>query len=154
MRRRGLREAAAGIALAVGIGLPAGVGLRADRAVAAEGSTPAPKGAAVYFQTPQDGQRVPRRFTVRIGLRDMGVAPAGVATAGTGHHHVLIDAEAPPAGEPIPADFNHIHLGNGQTEVELTLTPGRHTLQLVVGDHRHMPHQPPVQSPKITVTVY
>jgi hypothetical protein len=113
----------------------------------------APKGAEVYFQYPIDGLRVPQRFTVRIGLKDMGVAPAGTVKPGTGHHHLLIDADLPRADQPIPSDFNHIHLGNGQTEVVVTLPPGTHTLQLVVADHEHYPHLPPVMSKKITVYV-
>jgi hypothetical protein len=111
-------------------------------------------GSEVYFHYPIDGLRVPQRFTVRIGLRNMGVAPAGVVKTGTGHHHLLIDAAEPVRdGEPIPSDYNHIHLGNGQTEVVITLTPGAHTLQLLVGDHAHIPHVPPVMSKKITVYV-
>jgi hypothetical protein len=123
------------------------------RAQDAKGNTPSPKGAFVYFHYPKDGSRVPQRFTVRIGLKEMGVAPAGVKMANTGHHHLLIDVPPGPPGEPIPSDYNHIHLGNGQTEVVVTLTPGVHTLQLVVADHDHIPHVPPVMSQKITVTV-
>ena len=118
-----------------------------------KGSTPSPKNAYVYFHYPRDGSRVPQRFTVRIGLKEMGVAPAGVKMANTGHHHLLIDVPPGPPGEPIPSDYNHIHLGNGQTEVVVTLPPGVHTLQLVVADHDHIPHLPPVMSQKITVTV-
>jgi len=114
---------------------------------------PAPPGALVYFHYPIDGLSVPERFTVRIGLRGMGVAPAGVNQARTGHHHVLIDTDPGPPGQPIPSDYNNIHLGNGQTEVVVTLPKGRHTLQLLVGDHMHIPHNPPVMSPKITVNV-
>ena len=93
----------------------------------AQSATPtsSPKGAYVYFHYPLDGSRVPQRFIVRIGLKEMGVAPAGVKTPNTGHHHLLIDAEPPPPGEPIPSDYNHIHLGNGQTEVVVTLPPGQ-----------------------------
>jgi hypothetical protein len=114
---------------------------------------PAPPGAEVYFHYPIDGLHVPQRFVVRIGLHNMGVAPAGVVKQGTGHHHLLIDANLPALDQPIPSDFNHIHLGNGQTEVVITLPPGTHTLQLVVGDHAHFPHNPPVISKKITVYV-
>lgn len=113
----------------------------------------APAGALVYFHYPLDGLRVPERFTVRIGLRNMGVAPAGVDQAQTGHHHLLIDTDPGPPDQPIPADYNNIHLGNGQTEVVVTLPRGKHTLQLLVGDHNHIPHNPPVMSPKITVYV-
>jgi hypothetical protein len=84
----------------------------------------------------------------------MGVAPAGITTANTGHHHLLVDVETlPPDNLPIPNDANHRHFGLGQTETELTLPPGPHTLQLVLGDALHIPHQPPVRSEKITITV-
>jgi len=92
-------------------------------------------------------------FTVRFGLKGMGIAPAGVANPNTGHHHLLIDTDLPPDNLPIPNDDKHRHFGAGQTEVELTLPPGQHTLQLVLGDANHIPHQPPVHSEKITVTV-
>jgi hypothetical protein len=119
----------------------------------AQGRTAAPKGAQVYFHYPLDGIRVPQRFTVRLGLREMGIAPAGVVKPLTGHHHILIDVDNIDLNQPIPSDYNHIHLGNGQTEVVLTLTPGSHTLQLIVGDHAHIPHVPPIMSKKITVVV-
>jgi hypothetical protein len=114
---------------------------------------PAPKGAQVYFHYPLDGLRVPERFTVRIGLKEMGVAPAGIDKPLTGHHHLLIDTDPGPPDQPIPADYNNIHLGNGQTEVVVTLPKGTHTLQLLLGDHTHTPHDPPVMSRKITVYV-
>jgi hypothetical protein len=110
-------------------------------------------GAVLYFHYPLDGIRVPERFTVRIGLKEMGVAPAGVDKALTGHHHLLIDTDMVALDQPIPSDYNHIHLGNGQTETVLTLPPGPHTLQLLLGDHLHFPHQPPVMSKKITIYV-
>jgi hypothetical protein len=121
------------------------------RAVERTASAPS---AEVYFHTPSDGMRVPERFTVKIGLREMGVAPAGVVKPFTGHHHLLIDTDMVPLDQPIPSDYNHIHLGNGQTEVVLTLPAGTHTLQLLLGDHQHMPHQPPVMSKKITIYVH
>jgi hypothetical protein len=120
---------------------------------AALAGAPSPPGALVYFHYPLDGVHVPQRFTVRIGLRNMGVAPAGVKKEFTGHHHLLVDTDMPDATKPIPSDYNHIHLGNGQTEVLLTLPPGPHTLQLLLGDAEHMPHTPPVVSKKITVYV-
>ncbi|MFA6967313.1 DUF4399 domain-containing protein [Bosea sp. (in: a-proteobacteria)] len=113
----------------------------------------APKGAQVYFHYPLDGLRVPERFTVRIGLKEMGVAPAGIDKALTGHHHLLIDSDPGPPDQPIPSDYNNIHLGNGQTEVVVTLPKGTHTLQLLLGDYTHTPHSPPVMSRKITVYV-
>lgn len=114
---------------------------------------PAPAGAQVYFHYPLDGLRVPERFTVRIGLKEMGVAPAGIDKPLTGHHHLLIDTDTGPPDQPIPSDYNNIHLGNGQTEVVVTLPKGTHTLQLLLGDHTHTPHSPPVMSRKITVYV-
>ena len=114
---------------------------------------PAPKGAQVYFHYPLDGLRVPERFTVRIGLKEMGVAPAGTEWPNSGHHHLLIDTDPGPPDQPIPSDYNNIHLGNGQTEVVVTLPKGTHTLQLLLGDHTHTPHDPPVMSRKITVYV-
>ena len=114
---------------------------------------PAPKGALVYFHYPLDGLRVPERFTVRFGLKEMGVAPAGTVWSNTGHHHLLIDTDPGPPDQPIPADYNNVHLGNGQTEVVVTLPKGKHTLQLLLGDHNHVPHDPPVMSRKITVYV-
>jgi len=116
-------------------------------------ATPAPRGALVYFHYPLDGISVPQRFTVRIGLKEMGVAPAGVNKPNTGHHHLLIDKDLRDLSGPIPSDYNHIHLGNGQTEVVITLAPGPHTLQLVLGDWDHVPFSPPVMSNKITVYV-
>jgi hypothetical protein len=117
----------------------------------AEAATPSPSGAMAYFHYPLDGIHVPQRFTVKIGLKEMGVAPAGVTKPSTGHHHLLIDTDIGDLTKPIPSDYNHIHLGNGQTEVILTLPPGPHTLQLLLGDQDHIPHSPPVMSKKITV---
>lgn len=115
--------------------------------------TAAPAGAVAYIISPTNGATVKSPFTVRFGLKGMGVAPAGVTNANTGHHHLIIDADTPPDNMPIPNDDKHRHFGAGQTEVELTLPPGQHTLQLVLGDALHIPHQPPVRSEKITVTV-
>lgn len=142
------RIAAAGL-----LALMAWQGAAPDAAAQTPPRQPAPPGAQVYFHYPIDGLSVPERFTVRIGLRGMGVAPAGVNHARTGHHHLLIDTDPGPPDQPIPSDYNNIHLGNGQTEVVVTLPKGRHTLQLLLGDHNHTPHNPPVMSPKITVNV-
>lgn len=118
------------------------------------GLTPAPEGARAYIISPSDGATVSSPVTVVFGLQNMGVSPAGVERDGTGHHHLLIDVEAlPPAGQPIPADDQHRHFGGGQTQVELDLAPGTHTLQLLLGDHLHVPHNPPVASEKITIIV-
>lgn len=119
------------------------------------GPTPAPKKAYVYVGWPNDGEviRAGYPFRVWFGLRYMGVAPKGVDLPNTGHHHLLIDTELPPLDEEIPSDRNHIHFGAGQTETMLELPPGKHTLQLLMGDYDHVPHSPPVYSKKITITV-
>jgi hypothetical protein len=117
-------------------------------------TTPAPPGAAVYFITPKDGEQVRGPVTVRFGLKGMGVAPAGTVKETTGHHHLLVDWDRPPApDQPIPSDAHHRHFGNGQTETTLELPPGRHTLQLLMGDANHVPHQPPVLSERVTIEV-
>lgn len=115
--------------------------------------SPAPAGARVAFADLKDNDRVPGRFLLRMTLSEMEVAPAGENRRNAGHHHLLIDVPLPPVDEPIPADFNHIHLGSGQTETEIALPPGRHTLQLLFADHDHVPHNPPVMSERITVEV-
>ena len=128
----------------------------ASSAAAAEAMkrTPAPTGAEVYFISPEDGATVNSPVLVRFGLRGMGVAPAGIALDKTGHHHLLVDAKAmPPLDRPIPADEVHRHFGGGQTEVSVELAPGEHTLQLLLGDALHVPHDPPVASKPITITV-
>lgn len=118
------------------------------------GATPAPEDASVYFVTPLDGDVVSSPVTVRFGLESLGVAPAGVEREGTGHHHLLVDVDELPAmDKPVPADERHIHFGGGQTQTTVDLPKGEHTLQLLVGDHQHIPHEPPVMSEKITITV-
>ncbi|MFC5419310.1 DUF4399 domain-containing protein [Bosea eneae] len=117
------------------------------------GRTPAPNDAAVYFIYPRDGTRIFATSTIRFGLRNMGVAPAGIVRPNTGHHHLLVNVPTPPLDAAIPADLNHIHLGNGQTERKITLPPGQHTLQLILGDDQHVPHDPPILSERITVFV-
>ena len=115
--------------------------------------SPAPEGAEVYIVSPADGETVSSPVNVVFGLRGMGVAPAGVEAPNTGHHHLLIDVGLPELDKPIPADAQHRHFGGGQTETELELEPGTHTLQLLLGDHLHIPHEPAVMSPWITLTV-
>ena len=128
--------------------------LAASMVSAAHGATPAPEDAAVYFVSPMDGQTVSSPVTVRFGLEGLGVAPAGVERDSTGHHHLLVDVDDLPAmDQPVPADDRHIHFGGGQTQTTLELSPGEHTLQLLVGDHLHVPHEPPVMSEQITITV-
>ena len=117
--------------------------------------TPSPDGAKAYFISPKDGDVVGKTFTVHFGLKGMGVAPAGVYVEGkpTGHHHLVIDADTPNLKLPFPMSDNYKHFGGGQTEAEITLEPGTHKLQMVVGDHNHVPHDPPLVSDIITVTV-
>jgi uncharacterized protein DUF4399 len=124
-------------------------------AVLAQAQTAAPPNAVVYFINLKDGDSVKSPFKVQFGLSGMGVAPAGVEKPKTGHHHLLVDSTLTPeqAKEPLPADEHHLHFGGGQTETTLTLPPGRHTLQLVLGDWSHVPFDPPIVSPVITVDV-
>src|SRR6476659_596322 len=117
------------------------------------GPTPSAPGAEVYFIDLQDGTTVPPNLKIYFGLRNIGVAPAGSDRENSGHHHLLIDTELPPLDQPIPNDFNHLHFGAGQTETEITLKPGSHTLQLLMGDKDHIPHTPPVMSPLVRVRV-
>lgn len=114
--------------------------------------TPSPEGASVYIISPADGDTVPTTFTVHFGLKGMGVAPAGIDKENTGHHHLLVDGKAMPMmDQPLGTEIKHF--GGGQTETELTLEPGEHTLQLILGDMAHVPHDPPVASEVITITV-
>lgn len=111
-----------------------------------------PSTANLYIISPQDGDTVKSTFTVTFGLQGMGVAPAGVERKHTGHHHLLVDKGTLPAfNKPMGGEV--IHFGNGQTQTTLTLPKGKHTLQLILGDHHHVPHQPAVISKKITITV-
>ena len=145
------RMALAATGLAMALALP----------LAAQDRTPAPPDARVYFIGLEDGQTVTSPLTVYFGLENMGVAPAGTERENTGHHHILIDRA--PFGEAegdemamtngLPADDNHVHFGGGQTQVTVELAPGEHTLQLVLGDAFHVPHDPPVMSDRITVVV-
>lgn len=113
----------------------------------------AAEGARVFFVTPQDGDVVPSPVKIEFGIEGMDVRPAGQAAAHSGHHHVLIDTALPVLDLPIPADANHIHFGDGSSSTELTLEPGEHTLRLLFADHLHIPHDPPVYSEPITITV-
>lgn len=137
-------------------------------AVAAEGvkSQEPPKDAKVFIVSPADGATVDKTFTVKFGIEGMELKPAGDVTPHTGHHHLLVDVDQQPAADqvlstsalpankaPLPAGPQILHFGKAQTEVELTLTPGKHTLQLLLGDKSHVPFKPSVESKKITVTV-
>jgi hypothetical protein len=117
--------------------------------------TPSPPGAKVYIINLKDGDTVTSPFKVEFGLTGMGVAPAGVEKPNTGHHHLIIGAQlsADELKAPIVSDAKHVHYGGGQTEAVVTLPPGQHTLQLVLGDWSHVPHVPPVMSTPISVTV-
>jgi hypothetical protein len=119
-----------------------------------EAKSTSPANATVYFITPMDGQTVSSTFTVKFGLNGMGVSPAGIEKKNTGHHHILIDTDTlPNMHAPLPATDKIKHFGGGQTETQLTLSPGKHTLQLVLGNHHHIPHNTPVISKKITIVV-
>jgi hypothetical protein len=123
-------------------------------AAAALARKPAPAGAMAYIIEPADGARVTSPVRVVFGLKGIGVAPAGVDRNDAGHHHLLVDAPLPiELGLPLANDEQHRHFGGGQTEVELTLTPGRHTLQMLLGDHLHIPHDPPIASSVVTIEV-
>jgi hypothetical protein len=116
--------------------------------------TPSPPGAEAYIISPKDGATVHAPVLVQFGLKGMGVAPAGVKFENTGHHHLLIDTDVPAdAAAPLPATDKIVHFGKGQTETTLSLTPGKHTLRLLLADQNHVPHNPPVISGKITITV-
>lgn len=115
--------------------------------------TPSPPGAKVLFIEPANGAKVSSPVTVKFGIEGMDVVPAGTEKANSGHHHLLIDTKLTDFTSPIPADDNHKHFGKGQTETTLELKPGTHTLQLLLGDQNHIPHDPPVLSDVITITV-
>ena len=112
----------------------------------------APENANVYIISPIDGATVAETFTIEFGLQGMDVSPAGIAKQNTGHHHLLVDGEKLPTFDK-PMGEEVKHFGGGQTQTEVTLAKGEHTLQLILGDHRHMPHSPVVVSKKITITV-
>ena len=116
-------------------------------------STPSPKGAKVFIISPADGATVSSPVKVQFGIEGMEVAPAGTDKKNSGHHHLLIDTNLPAMNKPIGKDANHMHFGGGQTEAMIDLKPGKHTLQLLLGDMGHVPHNPPVKSKKITITV-
>lgn len=113
----------------------------------------APASARLYFVAPSDGDITSSPVHIEFGLDGMTVVPAGTDKPASGHHHIIIDAELPPFDQPVPADANHIHFGDGRTSTMLELAPGTHTLQLLLGDHLHIPHQPPVISEPISITI-
>lgn len=122
-------------------------------AVPAMDRSPAPDDAVVYMISPKPGDVVSSPVTVVFGLKGMGVAPAGTDKEHTGHHHLLIDTPIPAMDQPIPADDNHKHFGKGQTETTIELSPGKHTLQLLLGNWLHVPHDPVVASEVVEITV-
>lgn len=115
--------------------------------------TPSPEGANVYIVSPANGETVSSPVRIVFGLQGMGIAPAGTNAPNTGHHHLVVDAQLPDMTAVIPANANYIHYGGGQTETDLELEPGEHTLRLVLGDFRHIPHDPPVYSEEVRITV-
>jgi Domain of unknown function (DUF4399) len=122
-------------------------------ASADSGRTPSPPGAKVFIIEPKDGATVSSPVTIKFGVEGMEIAPAGTDKPNTGHHHLLIDTTVTDFSEAIPKDENHIHYGKGQTEASVELKPGKHTLQLLLGDKNHIPHDPPVKSDVVTITV-
>jgi hypothetical protein len=113
-----------------------------------------PENAELYFIQPINGETVKRNFVVKFGLKNMGVAPAGTDRKNTGHHHLLIDTDVPlDMTKPLPATNKIKHFGGGNTETEISLSPGKHTLQLILGNHVHIPHNKPVISKIITIEV-
>jgi hypothetical protein len=148
MAKRCLKAPLSGLAVVTALGTCA-----LAQAPTKGGPTPSAPGAAVYFVDIKEGATLPPKPTIHFGLRNMGVAPAGLARENAGHHHLIIDVPTPPLDKPIPNDFNHLHFGSGQTEAEVSLTPGKHTLQLILADKDHIPHTPPVMSERINVTV-
>lgn len=115
--------------------------------------TPAPAGAMVTLISPVDGATVKSPFTAVFAIEGMTLAPAGINDPNTGHHHILIDTGLPPLDQPIPKDANHLHFGQAQTEGQVELPPGQHTLQLLLADGNHLPHDPPIVSGLITIMV-
>ena len=107
----------------------------------------------VYFINLEDGDRVESPFLIQFGLSGMGIAPAGTDRANTGHHHLLINVNEIDLSKPIPSSSNHIHFGGGQTESLVDLMPGDYSIQLVLGDMTHTPHNPPIISQRINITV-
>ena len=107
----------------------------------------------VYFINLEDGDRVESPFLIQFGLSGMGIAPAGTDRSNTGHHHLLINVDDIDLSKPIPSSSNHIHFGGGQTESLVDLMPGDYSLQLVLGDMTHTPHNPPIISQRINITV-
>lgn len=147
-----MQRAIAAIAMVIGLVLALGIGAPAAQADTL--TSEAPAGATAYIIAPIEGATVTSPFVVQFGLTGMGIAPAGIDRDNTGHHHLLIDtAQLPDLVHPLPATQQIRHFGAGQTETELTLPPGEHTLRLLLANYAHVPHDPPVLSDPITITV-
>jgi hypothetical protein len=129
---------------------PAEIPAAEPQTIARSAST---KGASVFFITPADGATVTNPISIEFGIAGMDVVKAGNNQAHSGHHHLLIDTQLPDLGLPIPADEHHVHFGDGSTSTQISLTPGEHKLQMLLGDHLHIPHNPPLTSAQITITV-
>ena len=134
--------------LALSVCLVAATAFAADRMAA-------PAGAEVYFIAPQNGAKLHSPVTIKFGLKGMGIAPAGIKFDNTGHHHLLIDTDLSSVNldAPMPATDKIVHFGKGQTETTVTLSPGKHTLQLIFADYLHQSFDPPLTSKKITINV-
>ncbi len=117
------------------------------------GQSSSAPGAAVFIISPIDGATVSSPVEVKFGVSGMEIVPAGQPRDNAGHHHLIVDMELPDLTQPIPSNQNHLHFGKGQTETSLELPPGQHTLQLVLGDALHKPHEPPLVSDRISITV-
>ena len=145
------RTASMFLVLAIALGAP--LLLASDVPMQAD-VTPSPEGAGLEIISPKDGDTVTSPVVVQFGLAGMGVAPAGTNNPNTGHHHLIIDSPLPKLEFAIPKDAKHRHFGGGQTQVSLELEPGKHSLQLLLGDYRHIPHNPPLSSVVIHITVH
>jgi len=130
---------------------------RADDAVMSTADTlprsTSPDGARVFFITPATGDTVSNPISIEFGIEGMIVVKAGDQQPHSGHHHLLIDTDLPDPGLPVPADEHHVHFGDGSSATEITLSAGEHTLLLLLGDYRHIPHDPPVVSNPLTIIV-
>jgi hypothetical protein len=115
--------------------------------------SPSTEGASVFFITPEDGATVTNPINIEFGIAGMNVVKAGNNQPHSGHHHLLIDTDLPDLGMPIPADEQHVHFGDGSTSTQISLLPGEHKLQMLLGDYLHIPHNPPLTSAQITITV-
>ena len=118
----------------------------------------APADAEVYFIQPKDGQIFESANSegveIRFGLRGMDVSPAGIAVPNSGHHHLLINLDQMPnLRMPLPATDQIRHFGKGQTSTWINLTPGKHKLQLLLGNYAHIPHSPAVMSKMIEIEI-